>query len=89
MLTWTIPSFDGAPSFAKWKGAIFGYVTTTAIEGRWISKVMPTGDSMERSMHCYTVSEAKAKQFVEKWAKYHSGTITAKAIVAKRHLGAG
>lgn len=67
---WKPPNIPGAPHFAYWEGAVFGYVTQTAHrDGRWLMKVFPSGKDDGTGPRAYVRTEAQAKKFVERWAE--------------------
>lgn len=69
---WKPPALKGAPSFAYWGEAVFGYVTQTAHrDGRWLIKVYPRGQDDGKAMKAYAKTEAQAKKFVERWAEHN------------------
>lgn len=86
-VTWTTPTVLGAPHFALWEGAYFGLVRDM-FDGTWRASLFRDGDSM-RSQDAWVNSEAKAKEFIERWAKYHYGSITAKPPKRSECKGTG
>ena len=75
-IIWTKPTIPGAASFAEIDGGIVGLVSETAFaDGRWIAKAFPRGPK-EDGYYCYAGTEARAREFVENWLKYHAPDTT-------------
>jgi hypothetical protein len=70
---WKPPSIPGAAQFAEWEGAIFGLVREIA-DGLWRVGVLPDGKSWH-SIDARVASEALAKKFIERWARYNHARI--------------
>ena len=72
-LSWTPPSCPGAAAFAQWDGFTFALVRAMP-GGKWRAAVFPDGQS-EHSRDGLAGSEAKARLYVERWARHHWPTI--------------
>lgn len=67
MLEWSTPTCAGAPSFATYDGVMVANVNRTAFEdGRWKVEIYSNG-TREAGLYDYAGSEARAKEFAERW----------------------
>ena len=57
-------------------------------DGTWRAALFPDGHT-HHSKDAWVGSEAKAKEFIERWAKYHCGSITAKPPKRAEYKGTG